>query len=299
MATFAVNAVNDAKTWWANVSTWWDKATKDLSLGAAVDFIINIIAKLGNTAWDGVTDFWTWLSTGKMKGAKNMVGVGDVSASVTVSLVKGWNGTWKQALGINKPVLTIAAQFAKKGANRRIQVSAGGFNQWTLETKALGGIFANGLWKYIPQYAKGTLRAGSLFAAGERGPEVVGHIGGRTEVLNKSQLASTMFSAVENGILAAASRLRFRAPAMASGAVMPYEVAAQIAQSTADLQGTLDANNEDLIQTIISVVGSQTTAIVAALARLNSAGGGVSPQQVVAAINQQTLMFGASPLRGV
>ena len=80
---------------------------------------------------------------------------------------------------------------------------------------------------------------------------------------------------------------------------MPYEISAQIAQSTADLQGTLDANNEDLIQTIISAVGSQTAAIVAALARLNTGGAGLSAQQVVAAINQQTLMFGASPLRGV
>lgn len=49
----------------------------------------------------------------------------------------------------------------------------------------------------IPQYAGGTTRAhGSLFVAGEAGPEIVGHIGGRTEILNKSQLASTMYSSV-------------------------------------------------------------------------------------------------------
>ena len=37
---------------------------------------------------------------------------------------------------------------------------------------------------------------GTHFVAGENGAEVVGHIGGRTEVLNQSQLASTMYSAV-------------------------------------------------------------------------------------------------------
>jgi hypothetical protein len=39
-----------------------------------------------------------------------------------------------------------------------------------------------------------------MFIAGEAGPEVVGHIGGRTEVLNRSQLASTMHSAVISGM---------------------------------------------------------------------------------------------------
>lgn len=35
-----------------------------------------------------------------------------------------------------------------------------------------------------------------MFIAGEAGPEIIGHIGGRTEILNRSQLAATMFSAV-------------------------------------------------------------------------------------------------------
>ena len=63
-------------------------------------------------------------------------------------------------------------------------------------TKALGGILSNGRWSSIPQYAGGSLNAGSLFWAGEAGPELVGHANGRTEVLNRSQLASTMFAAV-------------------------------------------------------------------------------------------------------
>ena len=62
--------------------------------------------------------------------------------------------------------------------------------------RAKGGVLQHGVWHDIPQYAGGSLNAGSMFVAGERGPEVVGHIGGRTEVLNKSQIASAIYSAV-------------------------------------------------------------------------------------------------------
>lgn len=67
--------------------------------------------------------------------------------------------------------------------------------------RAAGGVFSNGIWSSIPQYASGTNNAhGTLFLAGEAGPEIVGNIGGRTEILNKSQLASVMFSSVTNAM---------------------------------------------------------------------------------------------------
>ena len=74
----------------------------------------------------------------------------------------------------------------------------------TLTAQALGGVLQNGIWSTIPQYASGTTRAGSVFVAGEAGPEVVGHIGGRTEVLNRSQLAATMYSAVKSAMASVA-----------------------------------------------------------------------------------------------
>ena len=70
-----------------------------------------------------------------------------------------------------------------------------------LRKNALGGIFSNGVWKDIKQYANGGVPShGTVFTAGERGPEVVGHIGRRTEVLNQSQLASVMYEAVSNAL---------------------------------------------------------------------------------------------------
>jgi hypothetical protein len=157
-----------------------------------------------------------------------------------------------------------------------------------------------GWWNSARKYASGTSRAhGTLFVAGEAGPEIVGHVGGRTEVLNRSQLAQTMYSAVTSGMISALRGITFTMPAMATGGIMPYEVSAQIAKSTAEINSTLNANNEDLIQTIISVAGQ----IVAALNRQNSpqpvGAGGLTAQQVINEINRQTLMFGASPLKGV
>lgn len=66
---------------------------------------------------------------------------------------------------------------------------------------ASGGVFGSkGKIADIPQYASGGRPHGSMFIAGEAGAELVGHIGGRTEVLNQSQLASTMYAAVKRAM---------------------------------------------------------------------------------------------------
>ena len=84
-------------------------------------------------------------------------------------------------------------------------------------TQASGGVYNNGSWSSIPQYASGTANAhGSLFIAGEAGAELVGHIGGRTEVLNRSQLAATMFAAVRSAIASTGFKVSGVSAAMAN-----------------------------------------------------------------------------------
>lgn len=62
---------------------------------------------------------------------------------------------------------------------------------------ASGGVITRSGWNHLDKAANGGTRPhGTMFVAGEAGPEIVGHIGGRTEILNKSQLASTMFASV-------------------------------------------------------------------------------------------------------
>ena len=198
---------------------------------------------------------------------------------------------------------------------------------------ASGGVIRGGMVEYlnnVPHYAGGTNRAhGTVFVAGENGPEIMGHINGRTEILNKSQLAQAIYSAVVAGMGQAVSALgtflanqmatcanaitetignvggvaglrglEYHAPVMATGSVLPYEVSAQIAKTGEDIQDTLNANNEDLIQTIISAAG-QIVAAVQAAGRSNAANdgaGGLTVQQVIRQINRNTQMLGRSPL---
>ena len=71
---------------------------------------------------------------------------------------------------------------------------------------ALGGAFYGGNWHSIPQYASGGAPHGSLFVAGEAGAELVGHIGGRTEVLNQSQIAASIAAGVHRTLSASGVR---------------------------------------------------------------------------------------------
>lgn len=133
------------------------------------------------------------------------LGLDNLSTDVDVGIKKGWWGSVTQALNLDNLKTTISV--VAKVATKSISLAAAGGGKWTLQTKALGGIFANGLWSSIPQYAGGTagVNHGSLFWAGERGAEIVGNAGGRTEVLNKSQIASAMYSAVQAAMAPAAA----------------------------------------------------------------------------------------------
>lgn len=274
MGNTAVDQLVGLSKLWASVSKW-------------------VSAFMGNTDVSqdvGLTKLWgsvsKWVS-GKM---------GNTDVDQEVGLTKGWTDTPQKALGIDSLKTTVKVGLEIDKDKKEIKISGGmSKGSVSLATKALGGVFRHGIWSAIPQYAAGTLRAGSLFAAGEAGPELVGHIGGRTEVLNKSQLAATMFSAVSAGMLYALGKVRFSVPAMATGTVLPYEIAAQIARTGADIEDTLNSNNEDLIQTIIQVAGQ----IVAAMgSRGPTAAGGLTARQLIDQINRQTQMFGASPIVG-
>ena len=88
--------------------------------------------------------------------------------------------------------ITIANAAKAAAANAiAVAVSIGGM--------ATGGIINHG--HAIPMYAGGTTKAhGSMFIAGENGAEVVGNINGRTEILNRSQMAQAMYAAAVNGM---------------------------------------------------------------------------------------------------
>lgn len=174
---------------WNNVKT--ETVTKTL----------NTVDTNGNLA----TAVENWNTLKNSKSAELSVTFND---SFTYKLTKSWNDM----------VTAIENALKKKGMST---TSVPG------RITALGGAYYGGAWHNIPQYANGTfdaLKHGSIFAAGENGPEVVGHINGRTEVLNRSQIASTMFSAITNGMKQFKNAQMVQPPqlAYANGAVATF-----------------------------------------------------------------------------
>ena len=104
------------------------------------------------------------------------------SVSVGISLFKdGWNSI-KSFFGLSNGGIV--------GANGGVKMFASG-----------GIISGQRFWNAIPKYANGTTRAhGSLFVAGENGEEMVGHVNGTTEVLNRFQLGQIMYSSIVTGM---------------------------------------------------------------------------------------------------
>ena len=127
---------------------------------------------------------------------------GSHTASYTVSLSGNYSG-------VDALVETIMSKINKKMGNYKIKVD---------KITASGGAFFGGSWHNIPQYAGGTLDAGSIFVAGEAGAELVGNINGRSEVLNRSQLASVMNVSFEHAMgqfghrLLSASGIQYNTP---------------------------------------------------------------------------------------
>lgn len=123
---------------------------------------------------------------------------------------KGYSISDELQKGINQinPTITIKASTttAENSINTFLQNLKktfsfggvlGGILSQNTRYKANGGIYSNGSWKNIQQYANGGAPShGTLFWAGEAGAEVVAHANGKTEVLNQSQIASAIYSAV-------------------------------------------------------------------------------------------------------
>lgn len=69
-----------------------------------------------------------------------------------------------------------------------------------------GGIFKNGRWHDIAQYASGGYpNSGQMFIAREAGPELVGRIGNSTAVLNNDQIVSSVSAGVYQAVRSAMS----------------------------------------------------------------------------------------------
>lgn len=202
--------------------TTWDSTLdyRHWAIKGTVDPKASSNAYKGWTTWDSTLNYNKWA----IKGTVNPKGNSDV--------YKDWT-TWDSTANFNKQKNSLGtpsidsianlinytlARAIQNGANQLVVSAVASIvNAVTGGGKASGGAYYGGSWHSIPQYASGGRPHGTMFWAGEAGPEVVGHVGGRTEVLNQSQLAATMYASVS----AALSGLRFAmtAPAAPDGSM--------------------------------------------------------------------------------
>lgn len=129
--------------------------------------------------------------------------IGSHTVGVGISL---WKNGWSSISSFVGTSVSVGISLFKSGwtsikkffglANGGIVGANGGVKMF-----ASGGIITPNMWKAMPKYADGTNRAhGSMFVAGESGAELVGHVNGTTEVLNRFQLAQVMHSSIVSGM---------------------------------------------------------------------------------------------------
>ena len=185
-----------------------DKWTAIKTKGATLT--ANLANNVKESTLNWLKDRWSALSN------KTATFTAKLSASNAVqTFVSKWQSLANKTLELKATI----SESVRSAWNR----AAGAWNSSSLLSKlgtlpylATGGIIQNGILQRLPRYAKGTLNAGSMFVAGESGAELVGHIGGRTEVLNKSQLASVMYSSIVAGISRTLGALSTNATSSAS-----------------------------------------------------------------------------------
>ena len=101
------------------------------------------------------------------------------------------------------------ASYMTQGANLVVEIAGKAKNN------ASGGVYRNGHWSPIQNYASGGYPRGSqLFWARENGAELVGTLGGHTAVMNNDQIVASVSSGVARAI--AGIRFKLKAPALAN-----------------------------------------------------------------------------------
>ena len=183
------------------------------------NFFVNPFINLHNAIIESGGYWETW-----KQGAKSIItNVGETLGSFFIDPFKnlhteimnngGYWETWKRGVkviiddikdwltGLKEKINSSVSSFSR--LKTEIDNNGGIFQSWLkginviFEKKENGGVFSKGSWRNIAKYADGGIPShGSMFVAGEHGAEIVGHINGRTEVLNQSQIASAIYSAV-------------------------------------------------------------------------------------------------------
>lgn len=236
IATKTIKGATD-KTFTSNKSTY--DALKNASAIKSID-----------------SGFTNWTKWKERKGYYDAVAGKSVNA-VYNSWFKDWTA-WSKKKGYYDAVKnkTVTVTYDAKASNSW-QKAASSYNTIrSVNTTpisvsfAKGGAFYSGGWHKIPQAASGGIFRGTLFNAGEAGPEIVAKArGGRSEVLNASQIASS----VASGVGMAFSKLTIRMPNPAPQLAFVERMQAQTQKNQEETDGRLQSIIGLMVQVITAI----------------------------------------------
>lgn len=226
-ATLSSGSINKTVNTTAKKGVGWDKEAYEVTTGKT-NQNVSLAIGLSKLGWTTLSDF-----VNQSTGAQVKKGVGvtkDGWSTVAAFVGASTGGAVAKAVGLSKTGWTTLQNYATANSGGSVSKAVGlyrdgwstvsgwvnnyigsgllvgvtlGLASVTGRYAASGGYITNGDLKSwgVPQYAGGTTRAhGTMFVAGEAGAEIVGNINGRTEILNRSQLASVMYAAVVSGM---------------------------------------------------------------------------------------------------
>jgi len=188
-----IDAIKGSREWfWKNIVSPFMKNLIKALLGEDAakkfdEFSEKILENI-KKSWDNLKDVILLIGAA----IKNPA---DVVKNIWSKLKEAWNNI-TTSLDISVEYKTEGLNTVQKAIIKVLDLD--GWPELTIGAKALGGVFKNGTWKNIPQFASGMPSGirGSLFFAGEAGPEIVAQgRGGSSEILNASQIASAIYSA--------------------------------------------------------------------------------------------------------
>ena len=191
MSTWSDNLWNKVIDFKAKMSTWADNLSSK---------VIDFKAKLtswSESLWNKVIDFKAKLTSWSESFYSKYIG------GFTAKLTSWYDSLPSKIISFTANITGFLGS-AKQKVKDWLGLSGGGIVSSNGRVKAFsrGGVITpNSFWSGIPCYARGTSNAhGSMFVAGESGAELVGHVNGTTEVLNRFQMGQIMHSSIIAGM---------------------------------------------------------------------------------------------------
>lgn len=179
------NASKAAENGLKALNTWFSTKTKDDGRKAKVH---SIIYKPKSTAADGQKAIQNYLNNKTAKVYSDLYKPKTTAATAFVDIQKYFDDH------------TVTISFALKAVKSAIDWSKQ-YQSGNWKNQAEGGIYKNGAWHPVTEYAVGGYPAGAqMFIAREAGPELVGTIGGNTAVVNNDQIVASVSAGVAQAV---------------------------------------------------------------------------------------------------